>query len=154
MKLVIGANGRVGSRLVKELVAMGEPVRAFVRDKAKAQAGLDAQGAIAVGELGDVDSLLAAMTDVDGLFLCSPVHPDQVALQNQVIDIAVQSGRPRVVKLSGLATYLDSFVNSGKWHAQTEAHLAASGLPYTCLHPYFFMQNLAFQLPLFTNESR
>ena len=47
-----------------------------------------------------------------------------------------------IVKLSGLGTALDSPLRSGRWHAQTERHIADAGLPFTYLHPPFFMQNL------------
>src|SRR5262249_56464091 len=33
-------------------------------------------------------------------------------------------------------------VRGGRWHAQREGHIADAGLPWTSLHPPFFMQNL------------
>ena len=50
---------------------------------------------------------------------------------------AVNASKPYLVKVSGLATFPGSFVDSGRWHAEVEADLADSGLGYTCLHPYF-----------------
>jgi uncharacterized protein YbjT (DUF2867 family) len=47
-----------------------------------------------------------------------------------------------IVKLSGLGTAPDSPLRSGRWHAQTERHIADAGLTWTYLHPPFFMQNL------------
>ncbi len=100
---------------------------------------------VAEGDLTDPGSLRPAMEGVSHVLLCSPVHPEQVAQQNAVIDAAVSAGRPYVVKISGLGTHRDSFVDSGRWHAETEDYLRQSGLEYTCLQPFFFMQNLVFQ---------
>ena len=53
---------------------------------------------------------------------------------------------PAIVKVSGLGTFLGSYVDSGRCHAQAEHNLRASGLSVTSLRPPFFMQNLAFSL--------
>ena len=55
---------------------------------------------------------------------------------------AAEAGRPLVVKISGLGAALDSFVDSGRWHAETERDIRELDLPFTFLRPYFFMQNL------------
>lgn len=146
MKLIFGANGRIGRRVVTGLTELGESVRAFVRNESTARQHFDAQVEIACGDLEDRASIAAAMADVTAVLLCSPVAPNQVALHNAVIDAACQAGQPYVVKISGLATEPGSFVDSGRWHAETETYLQQSGLAFTCLHPYFFMQNLDFQL--------
>ena len=143
MIVVIGANGEVGSRLVELLARQDRPVRAFVRDVVKAQTRFGTGVEVVQGDLANEASLRRALADASGVFLCSPVMPEQTALQNRVIDLAGALGSPYVVKLSGIATHPGSAVDSGAWHAETEAHLAASGLPFTCLHPNFFMQNLA-----------
>jgi uncharacterized protein YbjT (DUF2867 family) len=52
-----------------------------------------------------------------------------------------------VVKLSGLATAPDSPSQSGRWHAETEAQIRDAGLPWTFLHPPYFMQNLLRSAP-------
>ena len=78
-------------------------------------------------------------------FLCSPVHPNQVKQHQNVVEAAVHEGA-YILKLSGLATFPGSFVDSGNWHSQTEEFIKQSGLNYTFLHPFFFSQNLAMQL--------
>ena len=80
------------------------------------------------------------------MLLVSPVHPRQRELQGNLVRAAAAAGRPLVVKISGLGTALDSYVDSGRWHAETEADIRALGLSFTFLRPYFFMQNLGFQL--------
>jgi uncharacterized protein YbjT (DUF2867 family) len=74
--------------------------------------------------------------------LISPHHPHQVELQGNFVEAARRAGAVHVVKLSGLGTALDSPLHSGRWHAQTEQRLREAGVPWTCLHPPFFMQNI------------
>jgi uncharacterized protein YbjT (DUF2867 family) len=148
MILVTGANGRVGRLVVAELIeTYNQTPAVFVRDRAKATEIFGGTVQIRTGDLDDRLSVEAAIADdVTAVFLCSPVHPGQITQHGNVIDAAADRGDVKVVKLSGLATFEDSFVDSGRWHAMSERHLKESGVPFTCLHPYFFMQNLAFQI--------
>jgi uncharacterized protein YbjT (DUF2867 family) len=142
MILVTGANGRVGSATVKQLAARGIPVRALVRSPEKA-AGITAPGVdIALGDLAQSQTLDAALQGVSKALLVSPLDPRQVDLQGNFIEAAKRAGQVHIVKVSGLGTALDSPVRSGRWHAQIEQHIEASGLPFTHLRPPFFMQNI------------
>jgi uncharacterized protein YbjT (DUF2867 family) len=74
--------------------------------------------------------------------LISPLNPRQVEWQGNFVEAARRAGAVHIVKLSGLGTAPDSALRSGRWHAQTELHIADVGLPWTYLRPPFFMQNL------------
>ena len=145
MKLIIGANGRTGRLIAAKLIQAGERPRLMVRDTETALRRFGETADIRQGDLDDVQAIDRAVDGCDAVFLCSPVTPDQVRQHNAVIDAAA-ARKAYVVKLSGLATFPDSYVDSGRWHAETETYLAGSGTTYTCLHPYFFMQNMDFQL--------
>jgi uncharacterized protein YbjT (DUF2867 family) len=58
------------------------------------------------------------------------------------------ASRPYLVKISGLGTSIESKVDSGRWHAETEQQIIDSGLDYSFLRPLFFMQNLSFLFDL------
>lgn len=142
MILVVGATGLVGGEVARLLRAGGEPVRALVRDPARASA-LAALGLeLAQGDLERPDSLAAALRGIERVFLASALDPRQVGLQGNLVEAARRAGARRIVKLSGLATALDSPVSSGRWHAQTERQIAGSGMGWTFLRPPFFLQNL------------
>ena len=98
------------------------------------------------GDLADGDLVRSAVDGTQSLMLLSPVGPEQVELQGNVVRAALATTRPYIVKISGLGTALDSYVDSGRWHAETERQIELSGLSYTFLRPLFFMQNLAFLL--------
>ena len=62
--LVAGATGRTGSLVVAELQAQGYPVRAFVRDTAKAAERLGPDVEAVAGDLKDTASIAAALDGV------------------------------------------------------------------------------------------
>jgi uncharacterized protein YbjT (DUF2867 family) len=142
MILIVGATGLVGSATVRQLTARGVPVRALVRSAEKAETIAGPGVETMVGDLEQPGSLDAALDGVTRALLISPLHPRQVEGQGNFVEAARRAGAVHIVKLSGLGTALDSPLRSGRWHAQTERHIAAAGLPWTYLHPPFFMQNL------------
>jgi uncharacterized protein YbjT (DUF2867 family) len=140
--LVIGATGLLGGEVARRLARSGRPVRALARDPAKA-APLAALGIeIAEGDLEDPVALARAFAGVERVFVASALDPRQVELQGNAVEAARRAGVRHVVKLSGLATSLDSAVASGRWHARTEEQIEKSGMAWTHLRPHFFYQNL------------
>ena len=142
MILVTGATGKVGSELVRLLAEQGAPARALIHTPDKAapiqRLGLET----AVGDFGKPDTLDAAMTGCDQLFLLSPPNPRQPEQEQHVIDAAKRAGVAHVVKQSvPWADDPDTKLVFSRWHGQIEQHLAQSGLAYTLLRPNNFMQN-------------
>ena len=135
MILVLGATGTTGGEVARQLIAAGERPRLLVRDPAKAQAYAGGAEVVA-GDLGDADSLAAAMRGVSHLYLVSPVPTAEPA----VIDAARQAGVEHVVKLSVVGAD-DPVLIFSKWHAASERHLMESGLQWTMLRPGNFMTN-------------
>jgi uncharacterized protein YbjT (DUF2867 family) len=142
MILIAGATGLVGSATLRQLTARGVPVRALVRSAEKASTLASPGVETVIGDLEQPASLDAALDGVTRALLISPLHPRQVEWQGNFVEAARRAGAVHIVKLSGLGTAPDSPLRSGRWHAQTEQHIAAAGLPWTYLHPPFFMQNL------------
>jgi uncharacterized protein YbjT (DUF2867 family) len=142
MILIVGATGLVGSATVRQLTAHGVSVRALVRSTEKAATLAGPGVETVIGDLEQPASLDAALDGVTRALLISPLHPRQVQGQGNCVEAARRAGAVHIVKLSGLGTAPDSPLRSGRWHAQTERHIAAAGLPWTYLHPPFFMQNL------------
>ena len=141
--LVTGATGNVSSGLIPELTAKGASVRALVRDPAKAQ-GLRDQGVeVVIGDLDKPETLDAALSGVDKVFLLTPPNPNQVTQARNGIAAAKRAGVPYIVRMSAgaLKTASDSPARITRQHAETDAELKASGLAYTILRPHNFMQN-------------
>ena len=139
--LVTGATGNVGGAVIANLVSMGAPVRALARDESKAR-GLKHTGVeIVVGELEQPESLGAAFSGVDKVFLLTPVGPNAATQASNAIAAARRAGRPYIVRMSAVKASHQSPARISRLHAETEDELKAPGLPYTILKPHFFMQN-------------
>jgi uncharacterized protein YbjT (DUF2867 family) len=138
--LVTGATGKAGGEVLRQLAALGAPVRALVRNRAKAAAIEGPAVELVEGDLSKPETLSRALEGVGKALLSSAPDPNQAALQNNLIDAAARAGLRQIVKISAMGAAPDSTVRFGRWHAETELHLTQSGVPYTILQPNFFMQ--------------
>jgi uncharacterized protein YbjT (DUF2867 family) len=141
MILVTGATGKTGRALVQQLANMGMPVRAVVRDRAKA-ADIAAAGAeIAVADLSRVETLVPALVGIDRAYLMTAADPQQVMLHSNFIGAAKQAGVRYIVRHSVRGADLHSPVKLGRWHAASQKELEDSGIAWTHLQPMYSMQN-------------
>jgi uncharacterized protein YbjT (DUF2867 family) len=137
--LVTGATGNVGRNVVNQLVQRGAPVRALVRNPAKADfpAGVD----VVQGDLLDVDALRRAFDGVSTLFLLNAVVPDEFTQALVALNVAREAGVQRVVYLSVI--HSDLYVNvphfAGKFGV--ERMIEQMGFAATILRPAYFIDN-------------
>ena len=137
--LVTGATGNVGTQLVPQLIRRGAHVRAFVRDPAKAK--LPAGISLAQGEMLDVDSLRAALTDVSTLFLLNAGVPDEFTQALIVLNLARDAGIKRIFYFSVI--HSDIYVDVPHFSAKhaVERMIERTGLAATILRPAYFINN-------------
>jgi uncharacterized protein YbjT (DUF2867 family) len=140
--LVTGATGQVGSSTVGELRRRGVPVRAFVRDAARAKEMLGDGVELATGDFEDPASIGAALAGVGRVVLCTPNHPRQVDHEANVIDAAAAAGVRRLVKIGANGAEVGSPLAFWDAHGRIERHLGRSGLPAVLLHPSSYTSNL------------
>jgi nucleoside-diphosphate-sugar epimerase len=69
--LITGATGFLGSRLAEVLIADGETVRLFVRDRRRLRGDLAGHYDIIEGDLADLAALQRAIDDIDVVFHCA-----------------------------------------------------------------------------------
>ena len=140
--LVTGATGTVGSTLVEKLAAAKVPARALVRSPEKAapieRLGLETT----LGDLEKPETLRAALSGIEKVFLLSAPEERQAELQSNLIQAAKSAGVRHIVKLSaiGVGSGLES-ISLGRLHRKTEEEIERSGIAYTHLRPNGFMQN-------------
>jgi NAD(P)H dehydrogenase (quinone) len=151
---VTGATGSIGRRLVRRLTDRRVPSRALVRDEAKGRAlGCP----FVVGDLDEPDSLLAAFSGVDALFLTAggagPATGEQpmVRQQKAAIDAARQAGVSRIVKISVWGAHEGGKLAEGA-HWEIERYLEDSGVDWAVLRPSGFMQNFVTGAGSFTED--
>ncbi|WP_406270466.1 NAD(P)H-binding protein [Nocardia sp. NBC_00881] len=141
MILVAGATGNVGAELVRTLSKQGQPVRALVRDAAKAAlpSGVEA----VTGDLNRPETLSGALDGVHGVFLLSGYNdlPD-------LLKRAKNAGVQRVALLSGGSAALQDLDNAvSRYMTLSERAVRASELAWTFLRPRSFMSNSLRWLP-------
>lgn len=130
MKLVIGANGYLGSHVTRQLVDAGHDVRIMLRPNAKSPGIDDLSVTRFVGDIFDGDVLREAMTGCDDVYYCvvdtrgwlsdpAPLYRTNVEGTRNVLDVAcaVHERNPlhRFVFTSSYAT-----VNRRRGHVATE----------------------------------
>jgi uncharacterized protein YbjT (DUF2867 family) len=140
--LVSGATGLVGGEVLRLLAERGVSARALVRSREKAAALARSGVEPVVADFAEPETLAPALRGVTRALLVSHHDLRQVELQRNFVQAARREGGVHVVKLSGLATAPGSRSQSGRWHAETEAEIRDAGLPWTFLHPPYFMQNI------------
>lgn len=147
--LVTGANGLAGSAVIREFVRSGHPVRALVRDRARARS-LEAFPSVEVVE-GDMlrpETLTEALAGVEHALLISSSNQQMVETQSTFIDAAVRSSVRHIVKFSGLsAADVGTPFVFGSMHAEIESYLERSGLAWTHLRPSQFATEYLREVP-------
>jgi uncharacterized protein YbjT (DUF2867 family) len=129
--LVIGANGTVGSELIRLLGAQGHQVLSATSRPVSGphQVHLD---------LVTGSGLKDAFAQVERAFLLSPPgHVNQHELLKPAIDQAAASGVRKVVLMTAMGANADEAAPMRK----AEVHLQNSGVVYNIIRPNWFMQN-------------
>ncbi len=133
--LVTGATGNVGSLVTRRLIDRGHRPCVFVRDPEKGRRLFGDQVEIRVGDLGDISSALAGISD---LFLLNS-GPDLEIRDRAAAFAAKAAGVRHLVKLSTLD--VSTGVGTGGWHARGEHAVRESGVPFTFIRSSAFMSN-------------
>ncbi len=130
--LVIGANGTVGSELVRLLRVVGHNVI-----KATSRPVTDPTTEVHLN-LVTRAGLDTALQGVSKVFMLSPPgHTNQDELLNPVVDAAKAHGVQKIVLMTAMGANADESAPMRK----AEVHLQNSGLAYNIIRPNWFMQN-------------
>jgi uncharacterized protein YbjT (DUF2867 family) len=148
MILVTGATGLNGRELLHRLSGRGVPVRALVRNLARAEA-LSSLPKVEIveGDMARPETLAGALRGVDRAMLISSSDPAMLDVQSNFIEAARKAGVQHVVKLSGIMPEPDSPFRLARMHAEIERRLEASGMAFTHLRAGEFMPAYFRQAP-------
>ncbi len=139
--LIVGGTGRIGSELVSLLINAGICFRILVRQQSAAQLPQHENCEIVHGDLTESSSLEVALSGIRRVFLLSRDQTRQGELESHFIELAERAGVEKMLKISAFAAGLQPPAGYGIGHAMAEKALMASGLAWTILRPYMFMQN-------------
>ena len=153
MFAIMGITGQVGGATARALLADKFAVRAVVRDQRRASAWV-AQGAdIAVADMNDVDALVRAFTNVDGVFAMIPPNfapAADFAESRGIIDTLrtalERAAPPKVVCLSSIGAQHDTGLGLVTQLHMLENALGTLPFPIAFLRPAWFMENIAWDI--------
>jgi NAD(P)H dehydrogenase (quinone) len=144
--LIVGAagnHGATGNHAARQLLAMGLPVRAFVRRADVRADALKALGAeIAVGDIRDFDIVRAALDGVQRAYFTYPIAEGLLEATATFAAAAKQAGVQTVVNMSQITARPDHPSPAARQHWLAERVLDWSGIGVTHLRPPFFLENL------------
>lgn len=152
MYAITGITGKVGGALARELLAVGQPVRAVVRDVTRAASWAQRGCEIATASMEDASSLAAAFDGATGVFILPPPEFDpepgfpEARKVIEAVSAALLTARPgKVVCLSTIGAHADE-LNLLTQRTLMEQALREMPMPVTFLRPAWFMENAAWDV--------
>jgi NAD(P)H dehydrogenase (quinone) len=148
MFTIFGASGKVGGIAARELRRRGLPVRAVLRDPAKAKSLADEGCEIAMADLRDVKAIKTALEDASSALVICPMTPkarDALAERYITIDAigdAIEQIGPRsIVAISDYGAHLESGTGVALIFHRLEQRLRSIPIASTFLRSCEQMQN-------------
>jgi len=135
---VIGATGRVGSEVVRGLLARGDAVAALVRDPGKARRAFGEPGGLRIRptRLDDPRDLTQALDGIRTLFIAMGSVGTEGVLQRIAISAAAGiSSIEQVTRLSVLNTSADSLGINQRAHYSIDQFASSTAAPYSTIRP-------------------
>ncbi|MET7370220.1 NAD(P)H-binding protein [Streptomyces sp. NPDC005566] len=134
--LIIGASGKVGSQLVKELDKNHEDleIRLATRRTDVADQWRDQGREAVVLDLSQPEHFAEALEGVDRVFLLTGYTADMLYQSKMLVDAAAQAGVEHIVHLGVFGSGCDRIPHYS-WHELIETYIQASGIAWTHLHP-------------------
>ncbi|WP_420115159.1 NAD(P)H-binding protein [Pseudactinotalea sp.] len=147
MYAITGVTGHVGGATARTLLEQGVPVRAVVREEAKAARWSHLGAETAVADLGDVDALGAALSGCAGAFLLLPTLPsgsdsEHRRLVESIAGAVEASGVPQVVVLSSWGAELPEGTGPIRWLHDLENRLRRTGATVTAVRACHFQEKV------------
>ncbi len=142
--LVVGGTGSIGRQVVRALSEQSDTrILVGTRDPQRAAAAfahLPAAEPVAF-DFSRPETVRAALDGVDKLALVNAMSPLMGQETRLLIAAARDSGVRHVVRSSLLGTDEPDPIEEAKWHAEADAVVQHSGIPYTILRPNQYFQN-------------
>jgi NAD(P)H dehydrogenase (quinone) len=142
---VIGATGRVGSEVVRGVLARGDAVTALVRDPGKARRAFGEPDGLHIRStrLDDPRDLAEALDGIRTMFIAMAPIGIEGVLQRIAINAAAQmSSIEQVTRLSVLNTSAESLGINQRAHYSIDQFASSTAVPYSTIRPAIFSASL------------
>lgn len=142
--LIIGASGKVGSQVVKELDANHQGIvtvrLATSRPKTAEKWRQEGREAVIL-DLDNPQTLLAALNGIDRVFMVTGYTAALLYQSKHMVDAAAAARVKFIVHLGVYSSGQDQIPHYN-WHDMVETYIKASGLAWTNLHPNVILDSL------------
>ena len=147
---VIGATGRVGSEIVRGVLARGDEVTALVRDPDKARRAFGEPDGLHIRHtrLDDPRDLTQALDGIRRVFIAMGSVGIEGVLQRIAVNTAAGvTSIEQVTRLSVLNASADSLGINQRAHDSIDQFASSTGVPYLTIRPSIFSSSLLAAAP-------
>ncbi|MFN9800225.1 MAG: SDR family oxidoreductase [Bacteroidota bacterium] len=139
--MVLGATGNIGTAVLKGLQGKNALVYAGIRSDVDS-GKVNTYGAQPVRvDFTQPESLQDALKGMHRVFLVTPLMENPEVITRLVIDAARQNGLKHIVRRTATGADSEGHIRMARWAGASEDLIKSSGMNYTILRPYQFLQN-------------
>ena len=139
--LILGASGRVGSKVVDELkkIQKGEKNNDFqlilaTRNSEKTKQWKEEGFEVVNVDLNKPEDFDKILTNIDSVFLLTGYTLEMIIQSKNFIDACAKANVSHIVHLGVFNGKRDVFPHFN-WHAMIEKYISSTGISWTCIHP-------------------
>jgi uncharacterized protein YbjT (DUF2867 family) len=139
--IILGATGNIGTAVIKNLQNKNIEVFAGVQSEKDFEKVSQFGATPIIVNFTDQESLNEALKERDRVFLVTPLMQNPEAVTQMVINASKQNGVKHLVRSTASGADSKGQIQMARWAGASEDLIKASGLNYTILRPYSFLQN-------------
>ena len=139
--IVLGATGTIGTAVLRNLKNKNVTVFASVQSEKDFEKVSQFGATPIIVNFTDQESLNQALKGKNRVFLVTPLMQNPEAVTQMVINAAKQNGVKHLVRSTASGADSKGQIQMARWAGASEDLIKASGLNYTIVRPYSFLQN-------------
>jgi uncharacterized protein YbjT (DUF2867 family) len=139
--IILGATGNIGTAVIKNLQNKNLEVFAGVQSEKDFDKVAQLGATPIVVNFTDQESLNEALKSKDRVFLVTPLMQNPEAVTQMVINASKLNSIKHLVRSTASGADSNGQIQMARWAGASEDLIKASGLNYTIVRPYSFLQN-------------
>jgi uncharacterized protein YbjT (DUF2867 family) len=139
--IVLGATGNIGTAVIKNLQNRNALIFAAVQSEKDFEKVSQYGATPIIVNFTDQESLNQSLQDKGRVFLVTPLMQNPEAVTQMVINASKLNGVKHVVRSTASGADSNGQIQMARWAGASEDLIKASGLNYTIVRPYSFLQN-------------
>ena len=139
--IILGATGNIGTAVIKNLQNKNVAVFAGVQSEKDFDKVSQFGATPIIVNFTDQESLNHALQGKDRVFLVTPLMQNPEAVTQMVINASKLNEIKHLVRSTASGADSNGHIQMARWAGASEDIIKASGLNYTIVRPYTFLQN-------------